>query len=169
MEAREVMLRSLEQSQEYLTRALDGLTQKEAAWSLGEECNSIIFILWHTSRVEDFFVNRVIQRQLELYETEGWLEKLGTPAKGSGWEYTGEQLQAWPVPKLEIVRGYADSVREKTLAFVRSVTAEQLSEVPRPERSPDSIGATLTRIITEIALHTGQIAYLRGAQRGLGK
>ncbi len=35
---------SLEQSQQFLTNALDGLTQKEAAWSPGPECNSFALL-----------------------------------------------------------------------------------------------------------------------------
>ena len=167
METTELILRSLEQSQRYLTRALDGLAQEEAAWSPTPECNSIAFILWHMTRVEDFFVNRVIQREKELYETEGWQEKLGTPVKA--YQYTVEELQAWPSPNLEVLREYANSVREKTLTFLNSVPPERLSEVPRPYRSPDSIGITLGHMSTEIALHVGQIAYLRGLQRGLDK
>jgi len=169
MEAKELLLSSLKQSQEYLTGALDGLTQEEAAWSPGEECNSIAFILWHTVRVEDYFVQRVIRREEELYEAQGWREKLGTPARESGYEYTVEQLKNWPVPHLETLKGYTDSGRKATLAFLGPLPSEKLSEVPRPDRSPDSIGSILTRIATEIALHVGQIAYLRGIQRGLDK
>ena len=109
----------------------------------------------------------MIQREDELYEVESWREKLGTPVKA--YQFTAEELQAWPVPRLEVLREYADSVREKTLAFFRSIPTERLSEVPRPDRSPDSIGATLGHMSTEIALHVGQIAYLRGVQRGLDK
>jgi len=167
MDAKELLLRSLEQSHGYLTKALDGLTQEEATWSPSPECNSIAFILWHTTRVEDFFVNRVIQRGKELYETEKWQEKLGTPLKA--YQYSVEELQAWPAPKLEILKEYVKSVRQKTLAFLNSIPPERLSEVPRPDRSPDSIGATLEHMTTEIALHVGQIAYLRGIQRGLDK
>ncbi|MFC1985829.1 DinB family protein [Chloroflexota bacterium] len=167
MEAKELILRSLEQSRGYLNKTLDGLTQEEVAWSPGAGCNSIAFILWHMTRGEDFFVNCVIQRGKALYEVEGWQEKLGTPDKS--YRYTVEELQAWPVPKLETLRGYANSVREKTLAFLNAIPAEKLSEVPSPERSADSVGAILGRMSTEIALHTGQIAYLRGLQRGLDK
>jgi uncharacterized damage-inducible protein DinB len=167
MDAKEVLLRSLEESNRYLTKTLDGLTQQEATWSPSPECNSIAFILWHTTRVEDFFVNRVIRREKELYETKKWQEKLGTPAKAYG--YTVEELQSWPAPKLEVLREYANSVRENTLAFLNSIPREKLSEVPRPDRSPDSIGITLGHMTTEIALHVGQIAYLRGVQRGLDK
>jgi uncharacterized damage-inducible protein DinB len=167
MDAKELLLRSLEESHGHLTKALNGLTQEETTWSPSPECNSISFILWHMPRVEDFFVNRVIQREKELYETQKWQEKLGTPTKA--YQYTVEELQAWPAPKLEILREYANSVREKTLAFLNSIPPERLSEVPRPDRSPDSIGVTLEHVSTEIALHVGQIAYLRGIQRGLDK
>ncbi len=167
MDAKELILRSLEESHNYLTRTLNGLTQEEATWSPSAECNNIAFTLWHTTRVEDFFVNRVIQREKELYETEKWQEKLGTPDKAYG--YTVEELQTWPAPKLEILIEYTNSVREKTLAFLNSIPIERLSEVPRPDRSPNSIGVTLDHLITEIAMHVGQIAYLRGMQRGLDK
>jgi uncharacterized damage-inducible protein DinB len=169
MQLSAAIVKSLEQSQGYLTKALDGLTQEEAAFVPAAESNSIAFILWHMTRVEDFFVTRVIQREVELYEAEGWREKLGTPAKDTGFDYTLEQLQAWPVPKLEIMRGYYDSVRKKTLALLKNITSERLSELARPDRSPDSIGDILCRVTTEIALHTGQIAYIRGIKRGLSK
>ncbi len=169
MQLIEALIKSLQQSQGYLTKALDGLTQEEAAWSPAAESNSIAFILWHMTRVEDFFFIRVIQREVELYEAEGWREKLGTPAKDTGFEYTLEQLRAWPVPKLEIIRGYYKSVRKRTLALLNSIAPERLSELARPDRSPDSIGDILCRVTTEIALHTGQIAYLRGIKRGLNK
>jgi len=90
MDAKELILRFLEQSQEYLSKALEGLSQEELAWSPGPECNSIAFILWHTTRVEDFFVNRVIQREKELYEAQAWQDKLGTPLKVA--QYTVEEL-----------------------------------------------------------------------------
>ena len=169
MEAKELLLSSLKQSEGYLSRALDGLTQEEFGWSPGEECNSIAFILWHTVRVEDYFMQRVIRREEELYEAQGWRERLGTPARESGYEYTVEQLKSWSVPQLETLKGYADSVRKATLAFLESLASERLSELPRRDRSPDSMGSILTRIVTEIALHVGQIAYLRGVQRGLDK
>ena len=123
MDAKEVILGSLEQSQGYLNGALDGLTQEEFAWSSKAECNSIAFILWHIARVEDFFINRVIQREKELHEVEGWQEKLGTPVKAYG--LTVEELQAWPVPKLEDLRGYAKAVREKTLTFLKAIPPEK--------------------------------------------
>ena len=176
MDAKELILNSLQQSQGYLTRALDGLTQEEFGWSPGEECNSIAFILWHVARVEDIFVQRHCQGKGELYETEGWREKLGIPARDtghgyleSGYGYTVERLKNWPVPEMETLKGYADSMRNQTLTFLESLSSEKLDERPWPDRPLDSIGAALCHMSTEIALHVGQIAYLRGIQWGLDK
>ncbi|MBC8477004.1 MAG: DinB family protein [Dehalococcoidia bacterium] len=165
MNAREIIIASLNQSQGYLDRSLEGLTQEDAAWRPSDECNSIAFILWHFAQIEDFFVNRVIRKKPRLYD-EGWAGKLGTPADESGYGYTVEQLRAWPVPELEVLRAYAGAVRKNTLEFLEQLPVEKMLELARPDRPPDTIGGVMSRIATEIALHVGQIDYLRGQRCG---
>ena len=79
MNAKEMVIASLKQTQGYLNRSLEGLNQEDIAWKSAEHCNSIAFILWHTTRVEDYFFTRVLQSKTALYEADGWMEKLGTP------------------------------------------------------------------------------------------
>ena len=171
MEGVEILTKSLEQSLGDSNKALDTLTQAEVAWSPKPDCNSIAFILWHMVRVEDMFVNRMILGKPELYESAGWAVKLGTPPgdSGGGGRYTLEQLQAWPVPTLENLKGYRDAVRENTLSFLKTADSARLDATPAVTRFPGNTGALLTRMITEIAEHSGQIAYLRGQQRGINK
>jgi len=166
MNAKDIIVASLNQSQGYLNRSLEGLTQEDVAWRPTDECNSIAFILWHFAQVEDFFVNRVIRQKPRLYDSDGWAGRLGTPANESGYGYTVEQLRAWPVPDLGLLRAYADAVRKSTLDFLEQLPPEKTVELARPDRPPDTIGGILSRIATEIALHTGQIDYLRGQRRG---
>ena len=165
MNAKEMVVASLNQTWSYLNRSLEGLTQEDVAWKPGENCNSIAFILWHTARVEDYFFTRVLQGKTAVYEADGWMEKLGTPPD-SGYGYTVEQLENWPAPKLEDLRGYADAVRQSTLACIEQMTPEAMLELVRPDRPPDTIGGMLIRICTEIALHVGQIDYIRGLRCG---
>lgn len=170
MDTIELTLKFLDHSEGFLTKALDGLTQEEAAWTPSPECNNILWTLWHMTRLEDYWVNTVAQNKEELYEVEGWQEKLGTPPEERGAGYTLEQIQAWPMPKLEVLRGYHDSAREKTLAFFNAATPEILSEViPQHRHSPEPRGIILGRIFTDMLLHVGQITYLRGIQRGMNK
>ncbi|UCD22531.1 MAG: DinB family protein [Chloroflexota bacterium] len=166
MEAKEIIKASLDEGWRYLTRSLEGLTDEEITWTPAPHSNSIAFILWHVTKAEDFWVNRVVRQGSEIDTAEGWREKLGTPDDG-GTGFSEEQLQAWPTPKLEDLQAYAQAVREKTLAFVDSVTPARLLEIPEPDRPRETVGGILAHLITEIALHVGQIDYLRGVQRGL--
>ena len=167
MQAEELIVKSLEQSQRFLNNTLEGLTQDEFAWSPTSECNSIAFIFWHTVRVEDAVVNSAIQQKSEVYEIEGWQEKLGTPPKETGGRYTLEQLRSWRAPKLEVLRGYGEAVRAKTLTFLQSVTPDKLSQEVVLFGHSDTVGGVLGFLSTEIAMHVGQIGYLQGVQRGL--
>lgn len=167
MEVKEVLKMSLNESRDYLADALDGLTQEEIAWSPAPHCNSLAFILWHVTRAEDIWVSRIINNKQEVYEAEGWRERLGTAAGESGYRYTEEQLRAWPVPKLADLRGYARAVHERTMTLLDSLTPERLLDVPRPDRPDETTGMILAHLITEIALHVGQIDYLRGVHQGL--
>ena len=166
MEIKDIILASLDESWGYLTRALDGLTREEITWTPAPHSNSLAFILWHVTRSEDFWINEVINKSNSIYEKEGWREKMGTPADG-GTAYTKEQLHSWPIPNLDVLREYAQAVRDSTLELLDSVTAEDLTVVPQPEYPDNSVGNILAHTITEIALHVGQIDYLRGVYRGL--
>ena len=167
MEVKEVLIRSLNESWHYLTGATEGLTQEEIAWAPASHSNSIAFILWHVARVEDIWINSVIRQSAGIYRIQDWRERFGIPGRDMGFGYTEEQLQAWPVPKLEDLQEYARAVHENTLAFLESLTPEMLLEIPRPEQPEQTTGNILAHLITEIALHAGQIDYLRGVHRGL--
>ncbi len=168
METKDVIMDSLNESWGYLTRALDGLTQEEIEWTPAAHSNSIGFLVWHVTRAEDNWINSVIGGGSNIYETGGWRERLGTPKEG-GYGFTEEQLRAWPTPRLDDLRGYAQAVRQRTLEVVASITAEKLPEAPRPDRPKETVGSILAHVATEVALHVGQIDYLRGVQRGLAR
>ncbi len=167
MDAKEILIHSLKESWTFLDEALEGLTQEEVTWSPAPYCNSIAFILWHVTRVEDVWIHPLIQRVAGVYWTDGWQERLGIPATEIGYQYTEEQLRTWSAPKLEDLQEYAGTVHERTLAFVEALTPEKLLEVPRDDHPDQTIGVILAHLITEIAQHVGQISYLRGVQRGL--
>jgi len=113
MDIKPVLLKSLDESQEYLIKALEELSEEDITWSPKEGSNSIIFILWHVTRVEDIWINRILLNNKEIYESEGWQELLGTPIKESGFQYDIEKLRSWPIPNLDALKRYATAVRQK--------------------------------------------------------
>jgi uncharacterized damage-inducible protein DinB len=167
MDEKEIVKASLAESRDFVRWSVEGLTKEEISVPVRPECNSIAFILWHMTRAEDIWINRVILGVEEIYESNHWREKLGTPAGDSGFRYTVEQLQAWPVPETDLLMEYSEDVRRKTLEYLDSIPQEKLADRISFLGKSSPIGDILAHMITEIALHAGQVAYLRGFLRGL--
>ena len=79
MTLNEFIADALEKEDGFLKEALQGLSPEELAWQPAPGANSIGWILWHMTRVEDMWIQFFAQFGAELWETEGWHEKFGLP------------------------------------------------------------------------------------------
>src|SRR4030042_1200613 len=167
MKVNEFIAKTLEESGGYVAEAIEGLSPGELAFRPRPHSNSIAFLLWHLARVEDLWINRILLAGKELYETEGWYKKFGTPAQDNGFGYDVAKLNAWPVPSLKLLTEYAVAVRVKTLAYLKSLTAVKLAEARDFGWSQGTTGSALSHLVTEVAEHSGQIGYIHGIMRGI--
>ena len=171
MEISNFILDMLNHTQQALSGAVDGLTHEELKWQPNPEANSIGFTLWHQIRCEDAFFIGIAQQKPQVWISEKWYEKmnLSDDPDDSGWGYTAEQVAAFPVPELKDLLGYAKAVRSQTIEYLKSITPDRFDEVIKAPFGELTIGQVFSLLLCEITLHTGQIAYLRGLQRGLDK
>ena len=173
METGDFILDMLDRVQKELTNAVDGLTHEELIWRPGPEANSIGFVLWHQVRCEDAVVSGWVQQEPQLWVSEQWCRKLDLPdgPGDDGYGYTAEQVAAFPVPPLTDLLGYGAAVRARTVEYLRSKGPDRLDDAVQsgPSSGELSIGQMFSILLCETALHVGQIAYLRGLQRGINK
>jgi uncharacterized damage-inducible protein DinB len=167
MKATDLILSSLEENRGYVERNVKGLTKDELVWTPKPHSNSIAFLMWHLARVEDLWINRLLQGGKESYETDGWYKKFGTPAQDTGMGYDVAKLKAWPVPKLELLKEYAVAMRKKTIAYVKSLSEKQLDEEKDYVFLKGTIGWALCHLISEVGEHSGQIGYIKGIIKGI--
>ena len=149
-----------------LERALEGLTQEERRFQPTPESNHIDFIVWHMARVEDSIVNRRLRHDSHIWESDGWYERLALRREGIGEGLSAQQAANLPAFSLDDLMDYYNSVRCGTLLYIDSLTDADLNRIPDPERPYWSVAAILGHLIVEEAQHVGQIAYIRGIQRG---
>lgn len=151
-------------------RAIDGLSRHELMWRPGPECNSIGLILFHQARLEDAFVQAMIQGKPQIWESEEWYKKLNLPVGDTGSHYTAEQVANFAVPELKDLLAYADAVRTRTLDYLKGMTLEEFDKTISIPRFGDvTVGAMFAFTIVHLAQHAGEISYLRGVQRGMDK
>jgi uncharacterized damage-inducible protein DinB len=167
MKATEMVLKSLEENTGYVEDAIEGLTAEELAWSPKPHSNTIIFLMWHLARVEDFWINRILKAGKDIYESEGWYQKFSTPAQDSGIGYDVAKLKAWPVPAMQLLKEYAAAVRKSTRAYVETITEKQLDEARDFGWNKNTVGWALTHLVSEVGEHSGQIGYIRGIMKGI--
>jgi len=157
----------LEEYLDGLRKALHGLTAAERRFQPKADANHIDFVVWHMARNEDQKIHDA-QRTSEVWQRDAWYQKLGLPAGNDGFGYTVEQVANLPQFDIADCMAYYDAVRRATLRYLDGLTPEALERCPDPERHPRStIGRMFSHLIVEESQHLGQVAYLRGLQRGL--
>ena len=170
MELNVFILDNLNRIQRALTEVLDSLTYEELTWQPDDEANSIGFLLWHITRCEDTYIQSLILLQSQVWISERWYDRMNLPDNpwSNGSEYTAEQIADFRVPELTDLIKYAETVRKSTIDFLENLTPEKSEVVVAHEEFGGiSVGGLLSYMLSELTQHIGQIAYIRGLQRGL--
>ena len=171
MEVKDFILSVLDYQQKALAAALDGLSYNELTWRPGEESNPIGFILWHQIRAEDY-TQAMIREEPQVWIKEKWYEKfdMSDNPNEDGYGYTSEQVGAFNVPELEELLTYGEATRAQTKILLENLPPEEIDRVIKtPFWGDMRMSQIFASFLDETIQHTGQIAYLRGLQRGMDK
>jgi hypothetical protein len=141
-----------------------GLTAEQLAWRPQPTANSICWLIWHLTRVQDDHVADVAGTE-QVWTAAGWADRFGLPLEVSatGWGHTPDEVAAVRVESADLLTGYHDEVYEHSLRFVQGVTDADLDRIVDERWHPAvSLGVRLVSVIDDDAQHAGQAAYLRG-------
>ncbi len=160
----ELLVDAFGRVQDGVWRVVEGLTPEQLAYRIEGRANSIAWIVWHLTRIQDDHVAEVANRE-QLWTSEGWTERFGLPFDDTqtGWGHNDEQVAAVQVDSFELLSGYHNAVYEQTVAFVRGLTDEDLGRVvDRSWDPPVTLGVRLVSVISDDLQHLGQAAFVRG-------
>jgi len=153
---------SLAQAQLRLAATLDGLSDAESRWRPGPEANSIGFMLWHVSRVEDGLSSGE-SAQVSLWES-AWHARCGHPVETPAVLRDRESALDLEIPDLALLRAYQQEAAERAGEFAGGL---QDTDLDRPSTSWQ--GMRLADVLRHLATHKnnhhGQIDFLRGLQQ----
>ena len=152
---------------DYLKKALVDLTPEERRFQPTPESNHIDFTVWHMARVEDDWIQRFAQRTRTVWQRDDWHGELGLPEKESGFGYTAQQVAEMPEFSMNRILDYYEAVRIETYKYLDSITEADLAAEPHSRRPGFTVGEMFSHLMIEEAQHVGQVAYIRGIQRGL--
>ena len=152
-----------------LETALDGLNEDEINQQPNPECNSIGWMVWHLTRVQDKFI-AMLSNNEQVYITGKWYEKFnrGADPQDIGYGHSPEDLANFKAPDAKTLLDYHHASLENTKQYTNKLSAAELDRAIDDSRNPTT-ALRLTAFISDNLQHAGQVAYLRGWLKSQGR
>jgi uncharacterized damage-inducible protein DinB len=148
--------------------AVDGLTPGQLAFRPESGSNSIAWLVWHLTRIQDDHIADVAGTgQVWTAGASGstWADRFGLPfaAAATGYGQGSEAVSAVQVRSGELLTGYYDAVHQETLNYIQELTGADLERiVDKAWDPPVTLGVRLVSVISDCLQHVGQAAFIRG-------
>ena len=145
------------------TRAVDGLSVEQLATRPVDDANPIGWLVWHLARVQDDHVADVAGTE-QVWTAQDYVTRFDLPfdSGATGYGMNGEEVGHVRVGA-ELLADYLRAVHEATLAYVATITPEDLDRIVDERWDPPvSLGVRLVSVVSDDLQHAGQAAYVRG-------
>jgi hypothetical protein len=163
MNSIDVLKDAFERIRDSVHPAANGLTPEELAYRPSGESNSIAWLIWHLTRIQDDHIAGVDDGR-QLWITDGWVDRFALPLDpadtGYGHDSDTVALVTAPAP---LLLDYYEAVHHRTLRFVGSLDEDDLDRVVDDGWDPPvTLQVRLVSVIADDLQHVGQAAYVRG-------
>jgi hypothetical protein len=141
--------------------AVRGLSADQLAARLDDDANSIAWLCWHLTRVQDQAVADAFGVE-EVWPgfSSGFALPFGPGATGYG--HSSAQVAAVRVAG-DLLTGYQDAVHEQAVRLVSQVTDADLPRIVDEGWDPPvTLGVRLVSVISDGLQHGGQAGFVRG-------
>ena len=143
---------------------VDGLTPDRLSFRIDGEANSIAWLVWHLTRIQDDHVAGVAGIE-QVWTSDGWASRFDLPFDRSdtGYGHSSSEVAAVQVESGELLTSYHDAVYDQTLTYLARLTEADLGLIIDESWDPPvSLGVRLVSVITDDLQHAGQAAFVRG-------
>ena len=161
MTSAELLADAFGRVRETVHEAVDGLSAAQLAARLDQDANSIAWLCWHLTRVQD-------DHLADAFGVEqvwpSFMDRFGLPfGPGTiGYGHDSSQVALVQVSG-DLLTRYQDAVHEQTVALVSGVTDADLSQVVDERWDPPvTLGVRLISVISDCLQHVGQAMFVRG-------
>lgn len=163
MNTSEVLLDSYSRIQEVVHAVVDGLDDKTLGTRPEGTGNSIGWLVWHLTRIQDDHLADAGGYE-QVYTADGWHERLGLPfdVTDTGYAHSADQVAAVQL-SAEQLAGYHDAVHARSVEYLKTLTDEDLDRiVDKRWNPPVTLGVRLISVLSDDLQHAGQAAYAQG-------
>ena len=167
METSDVLAEAFGRIKGEVHAAASDLTAAGLNYRPDPDANSIGWLVWHLTRVQDDHVAGLAGRE-QAYVVDGWAERMGlAPDEADlGYGHTSEHVGSVTFDSPETLLAYHDAVHDRSLRYVATIDAAELDRIVDIRWDPPvSAGVRIVSVIDDCMNHAGQANYVRGLFR----
>jgi uncharacterized damage-inducible protein DinB len=164
MTSAELLIDAFGRIRENVHAAVAGLTQDELAARIDADANSIAWLVWHLSRVQDDHVADVAGLE-QAWTAAGWAKCFDLPFRDAsiGYGHSSADVAKLGGVPADLLLGYYDAVHAQSIDYVSGLTDADLPRVVDTRWNPPvTLGVRLISVIDDDIQHSGQAAFIRG-------
>ncbi|GGW41092.1 hypothetical protein GCM10010503_16570 [Streptomyces lucensis JCM 4490] len=164
MHAKDILIDGFGRIREEVHAALDGLGPEELERRPVPDANSVAWLVWHLTRVQDDHVADAFGLD-QVWLSQDWEKRfgLGLPRHDTGYGHSPAKVAKVRGASADLLTGYHDAVHEQTLGALRALAAKDLERIVDERWDPPvTLGVRLVSVLSDDLQHVGQAAYLRG-------
>jgi uncharacterized damage-inducible protein DinB len=160
----ELLVEAFSRVPETVDRAVSGLSEDQLASRPAAGANTIAWLAWHIARGQDVQIAALAGTE-QVWTADGWVDRfaLPFPAEAIGYGMARDDV-ARVRASAELLNGYLAAVHERTVAYLHTLSPEDLDVVVDEDYDPPvTVGVRLVSILDDCVQHAGQAGYARGA------
>jgi uncharacterized damage-inducible protein DinB len=163
MTSAELLADAFGRIQEEVHAVVAGLTDDQLAHRVTADANSIAWLVWHLTRVQDDHVAGVAGVS-QVWTEQGWAERFALPFAGTEIGYGQSSEQVGQVrASAQLLTEYYDATHEQTIGYVKGLTDKDLARVVDDAWDPPvTLAVRLVSVVSDDLQHVGQAAFVRG-------
>ncbi|MEU9750598.1 mycothiol transferase [Streptomyces niveus] len=160
----DLLIDAFDRIRDTVHRVVDGLSPDELAVRVDEGANSIAWLVWHLTRIQDDHIADLAGVD-EVWIAQDWTGRFELPfSRGAtGYGHSPEDVAAVGGVDGEALVGYHDAVHEQTVTYLRPLDDEDYGRVVDRNWVPAvTLGVRLVSVVSDDLQHVGQAAFVRG-------
>ncbi|HET7306045.1 MAG TPA: DUF664 domain-containing protein [Segeticoccus sp.] len=159
----EALVDGFNRVQESVHAAVEGLSTEQLAHRVGPEANTIGWLVWHLTRVEDDHIADLAETD-QVWTSQDWVTRFDLPfeERATGFGQDPDEVARVEVT-VDLLRGYHDAVHEQAVRYLEALDESALSDVIDDSWDPPVTRVVrLVSVLNDTTQHVGQAAFVRG-------
>lgn len=164
MGSADILVDAFGRVREIVHQVVHGRTPQQLAFRVDSEANSIAWLVWHLTRIQDDHVAEVAQNE-QVWTAGGWWQQFGLPftPSATGYGHSSDDVAAVQVRSGDLLTDYHDAVHDATISYLERLTDDDFARiVDRSWDPPVTLAVRLVSVISDDLQHAGQAAFIAG-------